>query len=214
MRQSMSTAGTPEALPVIPPSRKGQPAWEIATLFPPQGEWSESEYLALESSRLVELSDGCLEFLPMPVPLHQLIVAFLYESLWAFVKPNNLGKVFFAPLPVRLRPGKYREPDIVFVKADRLKDLHQPPEGADLVMEVLSEGEENRARDLVTKRGEYAAAGIAEYWIVDPQEKSISVLTLEGHSYREHGVFAAGASATSALLPAFALEVDKVFGVA
>jgi Uma2 family endonuclease len=209
----MNIAAMPETHPVVRISRKGEPTWEIAMLFPPQGEWSEGEYLSLETNRFVELSEGCLEFLPMPSPVHQLIVAFLYETLWAFVKSNNLGMVFFAPLPVHLGPGKYREPDIVFLRTGRLKDLRKQPEGADLVMEVVSEGEENRLRDLNIKRREYAAAGIAEYWIVDPQEQRITVLTLDGPIYREHGVFAPGTTATSLLLPGFSATVEKVFNV-
>ena len=55
-------------------SRRGEPTWELALLFPFQGEWTESAYLALDTNRLIELSDGCLEFLPMPTVLHQLIM--------------------------------------------------------------------------------------------------------------------------------------------
>src|ERR1700730_19024010 len=101
----MNIITMPEVLPVVPVSKKGEPTWEVAMLFPPQGEWSEAEYLSIKTNRLVELSEGFLEFLPMPLPVHQLMVAFFYETLWAFVKSNNLGMVFFAPLPVRLWPG-------------------------------------------------------------------------------------------------------------
>jgi Uma2 family endonuclease len=79
---------------------------------------------------------------------------------------------------------------------------------------VVSEGEENRERDLEIKRREYAKAGIAEYWIVDPQEQRITVLVLDGQTYRVHGVFAPGDQATSVLLPGFAVAVDAVFAAA
>jgi Uma2 family endonuclease len=75
-------------------------------------------------------------------------------------------------------------------------------------MEVVSDGEENRKRDLETKPEEYARAGIAEYWIVDPQEQRVTVLALDGPSYRVHGVFGRSATATSVLLPGFAVSVD------
>jgi Uma2 family endonuclease len=177
----------------------------------PQGQWSEEEYLALDTNVLVEFSDGCLEVLPMMTIFHQRLVAFLHEILRRFVADHADGYVLTAPLPVHLRSGKFREPDIVYLRPYRIKDIHGQPEGADLVVEVVSEGEENRERDLVTKRQEYAKAGISEYWIVDPQEKQITVLALEGQSYREHGVFGAGAVATSVLLPGFAGSVDAVF---
>ena len=57
--------------------RPGEPTWDITSLFPLQGDWTESEYLALKSSRLIELRDGFLDVLQMPTVLHQLIVMFL-----------------------------------------------------------------------------------------------------------------------------------------
>lgn len=206
------TVNTPPPV-VPPPSKKGEPAWEVALLFPNQGEWSEEEYLALDTNRLVELADGFLEVLPMPTLLHQLIVKFLHRLLDAFVVARGQGEALFAPLPVRLGPRWFREPDIVYLRPERMKKLRGQPEGADLVMEVVSEGAENRERDLETKRAEYAEAGIAEYWIVDPEEKRITVLTLDGKTYREHGVFRPGATATSVLLPGFGVPVEQVFAV-
>jgi Uma2 family endonuclease len=192
-------------------SRRGDPAWEVALLFPTQGNWCETEYLALNTNRLVELSEGCLEVLPMPTIFHQLIVSFLHHVLQTFVAAHASGKVLFAPLPVRLWPGQFREPDILYILPERIRTRHGQPEGADLVMEVVSEGFENRKRDLEIKREEYAKAGIAEYWIVDPQEQRITVLTLVGATYREHGVFGLGSQATSVLLPGFTVAVEAVF---
>jgi Uma2 family endonuclease len=193
------------------PSPPGGPAWEVALLFPPQGEWSEQEYLALDTNKLLELSDGCLEVLPMVTVFHQLLVAFLFDILKKSLAEHTDGYVLFAPLPVHLWPRTFREPDIIYFRPHRVKDIHGQPEGADLVVEVVSEGEENRKRDLVTKRQEYAAASIAEYWIVDPQEKQITVLVLEGETYRERGVFSSGTTATSVLLSGFTASVDAVF---
>jgi Uma2 family endonuclease len=186
----------------------------VALLFPAQGEWTESEYLALDTNRLIELSNGCLEFLPMPTALHQLIVQFLFKLLDAYVQAQSGGFVLLAPLPVRLWPGKFREPDIVNARRERIPDLRGQPQGADLAMEVVSEGAENRQRDLEIKRQEYAQAGISEYWIVDPQEQRITVLTLDGQSYRVHGEFVPGMQATSVLLPGFAVDVEAVFAAA
>jgi Uma2 family endonuclease len=194
-------------------SSPGDPAWEIALIYPPQGQWSESEYLSLQrrTNRLIELSDGCIEVLPMPSPFHQRLVRFLFELLQAFVRGHASGEVLFAPLPIRLWPGKYRDPDIVYLQPGRISDPHHQPQGADLAIEVVSDDEEDRQRNLETKRREYAAAHIAEYWIVDPKLHTISVLTLEGDTYRVYGEFSRGMTATSALLPGFAAVVDDVF---
>ncbi len=201
----------PDLLSPHRPARRGEPAWDVATLFPFQGDWSEADYLALKTNRLVELVDGYLEVLPVPKPLHQFIVKYLVYLLDAFVTPRALGDVLFAPLPVRLWSLQMREPDVVFLKPGRIRDRRKPPEGADLAMEVVSEGEENRERDLLTKRAEYAKAKIAEYWIVDPQERKIIVLVLDGDAYRVHGEFTPGQQATSVLLPGFTIDVAAVF---
>jgi Uma2 family endonuclease len=201
-----------ETLLLTPPaSRPGEPAWGVAVLFPLQGEWTEEEYLSLETNRLVELSDGCLEFLPMPLPYHQLIVKLLYDLLNAFVNAHASGYVLFAPLRIRLWPGTMREPDLVYLRPQRMRNPKKPPNGADLAMEVVSGSPDDRKRDLVIKRKEYAKAGIAEYWIVDPDERKITVLTLRKKTYRVHGEFAPGSTATSVLLPGFAVDVTATF---
>jgi Uma2 family endonuclease len=141
----------------------GEPVWELAHLFPYQGYWSEEEYLALNTNHLIEYSDGYLEVLPMPTMAHQDIVSFLYNLLRVFVSRNELGKVYFAPLRVRLARKEYREPDIVFLSSARLKrSKGDYPNGADLVMEVVSGGPADRERDLVKKREIYAYFGISE----------------------------------------------------
>lgn len=173
-------------------TRRGEPTWEVARAFPLQGHWSEDEYLSFEANsgnQMVELIDGFLEFLPMPEPIHQRIVRYTLRRLDDFVTENEEGEVLFAPCPIRLWEGHMREPDIFFVKAGRIKDPHEPPDGADLAIEVPSPGKENRKRDLKTKRRVYAKARIGEYWIIDPETETISVLTLVGKRYKLHGKF-------------------------
>ena len=69
-------------------SREGlspSPRGTIAHVFPPQGTWSEEEYLELETNHFVEFSDGNIEVLPMPTVMHQLIAAYLFKALDTFV---------------------------------------------------------------------------------------------------------------------------------
>lgn len=83
--------------------------------------------------------------------------------------------------------------------------------GADLVVEVI--GEDDPGRDLVTKRLEYAQAGIPEFWIVDPRDRTIPVLHLVGEAYQTHGYFGGEAVATSATWPEPRALVGEVFEV-
>lgn len=193
----------------------GNLTWDIAKLYPFQGGWSEWEYMTLRPSRVVEYDHGYVEIHDVPTTSHQLIVAFLYHALSAYVAARNLGTVLFAPLRIKLWEEKYREPDIVYMSAQNIARRGEDCWlGADLVMEVVSEGDENRERDLVKKREDYAKGGIPEYWIVDPQQQTITVLKLDGDTYAIHGGFKIGATATSALLRGFAVDVEAVFAAA
>jgi Uma2 family endonuclease len=183
----------------------------LADLLPRQGEWDAEGYLWLTdgTNRLIEFTDGYIEVLPMPTDKHQAILKHLFLALHFFLQPRG-GIVHFAALRVQIRPGLYREPDLVVLR-DARDDRRENRFwlGADLVLEIVSPDQPQR--DLVQKRREYATAKIPEYWIVNPQGEAITVLRLEGDAYIEHGVFRRGARATSALLESFAVEVDAVF---
>jgi Uma2 family endonuclease len=204
-------ATIPQSLPQPTPTCP-EPAWEVALLFPSQGDWSEGDYLALDTNRLVELVDGKLEVLPMPSIMHQLIVEYLHDALKTFVRKQRLGQAFFAPLPVRIRKDTLREPDVIFVSRERLgRPEDKRLDGADLVMEVVSPDEGSHVRDYEKKRADYSARRMPEYWIVDPQTERITVLVLEGKQYRLHGEFAPGQQATSVLLSGFTVDVAATF---
>jgi Uma2 family endonuclease len=184
---------------------------EPIDLTPLQGLWTEEQYLKLTdyTNRLLEFTDGEIEVLPMPTDRHQVILALLYELFVAFIRPTG-GKVLFAPLRIQIRPGKYRESDLLlFLNARDARRQDRYWLGADLVVEIVSP--DNPKRDTVTKRADYAAAGIPEYWIVNPEEETVTVLTLAGDSYADQGIFGRGTQATSALLAGFAVDVDALF---
>lgn len=189
---------------------QGEPVWEIAHLFPAQGEWTVEDYLALDTNHLIEYTNGYVEVLPMPSLWHQELVFLLQRLLWEFVTERGLGKVWGAPLPVELWSKKFREPDIIFVAAAKV-----PPRtttylrNVDLVVEVVSPDDPNR--DYEKKRSEYAKAGIPEYWIVDPLKKLITVLVLQGGQYQVHGEFKPGAVASSVHLAGFTVPVATLF---
>lgn len=192
------------------PDATGEPVWEIAHLFPSQGAWSEAEYLGLETNHLVEYEHGAVEVLAMPGERHQRIVLLLLQMLAAHVQQRQLGVILMAPFPIRLWPGKFREPDIVFMRAGNDHRRHEQFwDGADLVVEVVSPDDPNR--DLVVKRDEYARAGIPEYWIVEPRLRTVTVLVLEDGEYKGRGVFAAGEQAVSEVIEGFAVDVAALF---
>lgn len=189
----------------------GQPVWAIATRFPLQGQWSERQYLALpEGYPRAELSGGNIELLPMPTDRHQAILTAVLLVLVEYAQRTG-GKARPAGIRLRLREGRFREPDVAFLSHDRLGLRNQEFwTGADLVVEIVSGGAEDRVRDCVIKRREYAEAGIAEYWIIDPEEESITQLSLAGEEYVELGVFARGATIDSPNHAGLTLSVTMI----
>ena len=180
----------------------------------PQGCWSDDDYLWLtdHTRRPVEFTDGYLEILPMLTRGHQRILAFLYSAFHAFLAPAG-GEVLFAPLRLRIRQGKFREPDLMLVRDARdARSGERFWTGADVVVEIASP--DNPERDLVDKRDDYAEAEIPEYWIVDPGMEAVTVLKLEGAGYVEHGVYGRRARADSTALPTFEVDVGAVFDAA
>lgn len=156
---------------------------EVAQLWPPRGQWTEADYFSLpDTNRFIELSEGELVMPPHPTDTHQRIVLRLVRVFDDFVTEQDRGTIRFAPLPVRLWPGKIREPDLLFVSkeyADRIgEQAYGPP---DLVVEVLAPG--TWRSDRLEKSAEYAQAGVREYWIVDPGGQTVEVFVLREGAY-------------------------------
>jgi Uma2 family endonuclease len=160
----------------------------------------------------IEFTDATFEFLPPPTTYHQTVSQTLFLVFHTLMQRVG-GDVYFAALRLQIRPGTFREPDLLLVldKSDP-RAQNEFWLGADLVVEIVSP--DHPERDTEQKRREYAEAGIAEYWVVNPinqLDQTITVLTLDGTSYREHGVFHRGQQAASKLLADFAISVDEVF---
>jgi Uma2 family endonuclease len=101
---------------------------------------------------------------------HQNVVKFLLVLLDLFVRLFKLGQVQIAPFEMRAVPGgSAREPDLMFVAAEHLDRLSNDRLAgpADLVVEVISD--DSVYRDRVDKFDEYEAAGVREYWMIDPR---------------------------------------------
>lgn len=194
------------------PSAVGDPAWEAALLLPIQGQWGEADFLKFHTNRMAELVDGRLEVLPMPTWLHQLILDFLLDAFKQHLKESQSGgRVLMAPLPARLFPGTIREPDLLYVRPENFpEDVRGYPEKVDLAVEIVSTGTDARKRDYVDKRIDYAKANIAEYWIVDPEEWLVTVLSLAGSEYEVAQECRPGDIARSLLLEGLEVSVDAL----
>lgn len=206
-----------QTLPVPATRRRRAPvSREIVDLFPRQGEWTEQEYNALpEKNRIVELCDGRVVIPDLPGYSHQYAVGELFAILRAFIREHELGSVALAPLRVRLWPGRIREPDIVFMRRDHADRISEECWGVpDLTVEVISphtpQSSGTEHVDRGDKLSEYARAGVAEYWLVDPGAPVIEIYVLEEGAYHLAGRWRAGEVARSRLLPGLAVPVASL----
>ena len=180
-------------------------------------DWTEHEFLRLDQSQephFFEFSDGQIDFPGWPCLLHQSVCGEIASALHRFLRDQRLGDCLMGVCPIRLWPGRWACPDISWHLPDRVARLPSRNDyyhGADGVMEVLSYEQSWRDWDLVRKRSDYAHAGISEYWLVDPESDSITVLKLEGGTYQHHGEFTRGTTAASVTLPGFEVNVSELF---
>ena len=171
------------------------------------------DYMNLPESeeKRYELIDGELYMVPSPTPMHQDLLQNLYRILDVFVRGQDLGKVYLAPLDVVLSEEDVLQPDILYISTNREgiiteRNIRGAP---DLVVEVLSPGTADRDRTL--KRARYLKYGVREYWMVDPQARTIEVLKAGQTEFESVRVYPEGTTATSPVLENLAVSVDAVF---
>ena len=151
----------------------------------------------------------------MPTEAHEAFVRFLFLALYEFVTKRKLGEVYSNGIRLRIRPRKVRLPDIIFLHKDHFHARHNRVwDGADLVMEVVSDDPKDRARVYEEKLADYAEAKVAEYWIIDPESQRVLVHRLDGERYNNPCEFTRGQQAKSVLLDGFGVDVTALFAAA
>jgi len=189
---------------------------EIIDLFPRQGEWTEADYLALpETNRIIELSEGRVVMPDMPTTSHQRAVGKLFRLMSDHVEVQDLGEVCVAALRVHLWPGKFREPDIVFMTRDHADRIGEEYWGIpDLIVEVISPRTPKSSGTEHVDRGEkfveYAKAGVQEYWLVHPTAGTIEVYVFRDGVYHLLDRWGKGEVARSEMLDGFEVPVEVV----
>jgi len=179
---------------------------------PKQGQWTYDDYAALpDEGKHYEIVNGVLYMSPSPSWHHQEIAFEIASYLRAYVRTAGLGGVFIPPLDVELAPNVVFQPDVVvLLKAGRKKLKERHIVGApDLVVEVASPGTETRDRH--DKLDAYARAGVPEYWIADPEARTVEVLVLEAGGYYSLGVYRGKITLPSRVVPGLPVQVEQFF---
>ena len=178
------------------------------------------EYLSYDdgTDNRYELIDGELVALPPESGRNDFIAFYLRDELIVLVERKRVRLHSCAIQVPVLKPGQAqnRYPDLVILRPEHL-DLTQqqlaiksnmPPPV--LVVEVVSPGRVSWNRDYLEKREQYAARGIPEYWIVDPQAEVVIVLQLKSSTYVEVGQFRGTQRIVSPSFPALNLSAEQI----
>jgi Uma2 family endonuclease len=181
---------------------------------PRQGEWTYSHYAALPNDgHRYEILDGVLYMAPAPISWHQLIAMSISFQLYTYITMKDLGNVMAAPLDVELSPQSVVQPDLaVLLHGNPAELIATRIKGTpDLVVEILSPSTVEVDRQL--KYQKYARAGVKEYWIVDPNARTIEVFVLEGHVYQTGGVFSGTQIVRSKVISDFPVQARQLFHI-
>ncbi len=173
--------------------------------------YTYQDYLKINDDNQYELIGGELILVPAPKTIHQRVKGRLVWFITNFIRHNNLGEVFDAPIDVIFSDKDKPQPDILFISANRLDIITEDNiKGApDLVIEILSPS--TASYDRVKKSKLYYRYGVKEYWIVDPDVKTIEVF-ISGEknwnlieSYDRNGIL------LSPLLPGLEIALKEIF---
>lgn len=173
--------------------------------------YTYDDYAKLPEGSGYQLVEGEIIMTPAPGRKHQRITGRLYKLLDDFVEQNQLGEVANAPRDVYLAPRETYQPDILFISQNRIDiSAEDKVNGApDLVVEVLSPS--TGYYDLKPKYRAYEKYGVQEYWIVDPEEKSIEIYRPQNQTFTlVDRKFSAG-EAASHILPGFTVSLAGLF---
>ncbi len=172
-------------------------------------KWKFEERVELIKGRIFKMS-------PAPNRLHQELTGEIYLRLRNFLN-NNPCKVYVAPFDVRLPRKSKKDKDIFTVlqpdlcvicdlsKLDKRGCIGAP----DIVVEVLSPS--NNKKELKNKYEVYEEAGVKEYWVVLPYEKTMIIYTLINGKFSPSRLLASGDLVTSSVLPGFSLDLSELF---
>jgi Uma2 family endonuclease len=179
--------------------------------------YTYADYLKWNFKERVELIKGKLfKMSPAPGRMHQEISGFLYVAIYDHLRGRKC-KVYAAPFDVRL-PGKSKndievitvvQPDICVVCDETKLDSKGCIGAPDIVVEILSPS--NNVVELKNKYDVYERAGVTEYWIISPQDRTFLVYTLSAGAYTPSRLMVAGDSFTSGVLPQLTISMSELF---
>jgi Uma2 family endonuclease len=166
-----------------------------------------------EDGNRYEVIEGELFVSRAPGLPHQVVSGNMFGPIWTYLEANPVGQVIASPGLV-LSEYSGVIPDIVFFTHQRGTEIISGVRliaAPDIVIEILSPGHENVARDRIAKRQLYAKHGVNEYWILDSENRAVEIYRLKSGSLNLAATLKDEDQITSPLLPAFGCAVSQVF---
>jgi len=174
---------------------------EISEALPEYRRYTYEDYCSWDDDKRWELIDGVPYEMSAPSQAHQEIIGGLHYQFYSFLKDKPC-KVFIAPFDVRLnadtRDDIVVQPDLLVVCDKEKLDGKSCVGAPDMVIEILSKS--TAMRDKIIKFRRYLQADVREYWIVEPDEKVVSVNVLK------NGEYVANAYGSEDVIPVHVLE--------
>jgi Uma2 family endonuclease len=158
----------------------------------------------------LELIEGEIVVTPSPSLTHQIVIHRLDVLLDRAIVESDLGLVIGAPFDVYLDEQNVPQPDLMVVLWDRERVLGSArlESAPSLAIEIISPS--SATKDRVTKRNLYARYGVPEYWLVDPDAKTVIIFSdpQDGHYQVEKRTSEVAISAT---IPALSADLKALF---
>ena len=172
--------------------------------------WTYEEYYKLDDDQRYEIIDGNLLMAPAPDTWHQGWSRDLFRIIDRHVTAQRLGKVFFAPVDVVLDAENTVQPDIVFIATANAGIIQRRAifGTPDLLVELVSPSSERR--DRYEKKDLYTRFGVKEYWIGDPANKALEILTLKEGRYELHCCAEERGKLVSLLLAGLEFDLSEI----
>ena len=157
------------------------------TNSPAVPELSLDEWFTLPEDAPGELVDGHLVEEEVPDYVHELLVALLVRFLGNWIFPQG-GLVAGSEAKFAVGAGRGRKPDVTVYLPNRRRPparglIRVPP---DIAIEIVSPTPRDGRRDRVEKLADYASFGVAWYWLLDPQRRSLEILELDAQGRYIH----------------------------
>ena len=140
---------------------------------------------SLPEGTLCQLINNKLIMSPAPIDIHQAILNEINVEISILLRKNEIGKIRIAPYDVHFSKQNILQPDILFIKNENLdklesKGLNGSP---DLIIEILSPS--TSQLDWEEKKLIYERYGVQEYFLVEPNSKSVTSFFLKNTEYEE-----------------------------